>query len=159
MNLVVSDGEKAASSKASCIPTTRPELHRPVRSPFYDGLIFHRVIPVRPLIHGGCPEGTMGLGPGRVLQRRQERSSTNTGSHSAAANSSSCTPTPSSTRRQPPPRILMGRGGAPSPSVQTDRNRNVPHSSENRLHHRDGTHPEPTSPRKILSQLSAARYR
>ena len=40
-------------------------------SGFYDGLIFHRVIPGF-MIQGGCPDGTGMGGPGQRLQERPQ---------------------------------------------------------------------------------------
>ena len=48
---------------ASAAPITVQNFEKLVRSGFYDGLTFHRVIPGF-MIQGGCPEGTGRGGPG-----------------------------------------------------------------------------------------------
>jgi peptidyl-prolyl cis-trans isomerase B (cyclophilin B) len=48
-------------------PTTVASFIKLARSKFYDGLVFHRVVPGF-VIQGGCPEGTGTGGPGYKLK-------------------------------------------------------------------------------------------
>ena len=48
-------------------PTTTENFIKLVNQGFYNGLIFHRVIP-QFMIQGGCPEGTGTGGPGYIIK-------------------------------------------------------------------------------------------
>jgi cyclophilin family peptidyl-prolyl cis-trans isomerase len=48
-------------------PTTTENFIKLVNQGFYNGLIFHRVIP-QFMIQGGCPEGTGTSGPGYIIK-------------------------------------------------------------------------------------------
>ena len=48
-------------------PKTVENFERLSREGFYDGLTFHRVIPVF-MLQGGCPEGTVRGGPGYTFE-------------------------------------------------------------------------------------------
>ncbi len=53
--------------KPDCAPLSVENFEELVRGGFYDGLIFHRVIPGF-MIQGGCPDGTGMGGPGHNIK-------------------------------------------------------------------------------------------
>lgn len=65
--MVVIEMENGKKIKLELYPETAPisceNFEKLVKSGFYDGLIFHRVIPGF-MIQGGCPQGTGTGGPG-----------------------------------------------------------------------------------------------
>ncbi|MBQ7990683.1 MAG: peptidylprolyl isomerase [Oscillospiraceae bacterium] len=65
--MIVIEMENGGIMKAELYPETAPvtveNFLKLVRDGFYDGLIFHRVIPGF-MIQGGCPQGTGTGGPG-----------------------------------------------------------------------------------------------
>lgn len=69
--MVVIEMENGKKIKAELYPDTAPEtvanFEKLVKSGFYDGLIFHRVIEGF-MIQGGCPDGTGMGGPGWTIK-------------------------------------------------------------------------------------------
>ncbi len=69
--MVVIEMENGKKIKLELYPETAPEtvanFEKLVKSGFYDGLIFHRVIKGF-MIQGGCPEGTGMGGPGWTIK-------------------------------------------------------------------------------------------
>lgn len=70
-DMVVIEMENGKQIKLELYPETAPEtvanFEKLVKSGFYDGLIFHRVIRGF-MIQGGCPEGTGMGGPGWTIK-------------------------------------------------------------------------------------------
>lgn len=70
-DMVVIEMENGKKIKLELYPETAPEtvanFEKLVKSGFYDGLIFHRVIKGF-MIQGGCPEGTGMGGPGWTIK-------------------------------------------------------------------------------------------
>ena len=60
-------GEMEAELYPETAPLTVENFENLIRRGFYDGLIFHRVIPGF-MIQGGCPEGTGTGGPGHTIK-------------------------------------------------------------------------------------------
>lgn len=69
--MVVIEMENGKKIKLELYPETAPitveNFEKLVRDGFYDGLIFHRVIPGF-MIQGGCPQGTGMGGPGHSIK-------------------------------------------------------------------------------------------
>ncbi len=78
--MVVIEMENGGVIKAEMYPETAPisveNFEKLVKSGFYDGLIFHRVIPGF-MIQGGCPQGTGTGGPGWQIKGEFTRNGVN----------------------------------------------------------------------------------
>ena len=137
---------------------------------FYDGLIFHRVIPGF-MIQGGCPEGTGMGGPGYCIKGEFFFNGVkNDLKHKRGVLSMARSSSPNSAGSQffimhADAKHLDGQYAAfgkvtsgmdvvdAIASVQTDR------SDRPQVEQKIASEPAPRSLRKMLSQLSAARYR